>query len=149
MITAKLDRITKTEARRRYDSGLFIAVGNERYQDGHVGSALDRNTMGWSFNELVENSTDSRRPSAVFWSKPVYDSAADYRVVRGEWTVTLTQELSCGQKIADTRLLLGVHKRGEQIHRHVVHDGRRFDSVDEVSQYLIDHGLMTLHDPWH
>jgi hypothetical protein len=66
-----LVKITKREARRRYDAGEYIAVANDQYRDGTPGAAFTRDDMdGASFDHVAKISTDSRRPSAVFWSKP-------------------------------------------------------------------------------
>ncbi len=70
-ITANLEQITKGEARRRYENGLHVGVTNERPGNRLTGYAFTQEDMGGiPFEQLVEESTDSRRPTAVFWLRP-------------------------------------------------------------------------------
>lgn len=77
-VMVALTGITQQEARRRYDAGLLIAVANEHYRDGHVGQAITRtDVQGWTFDELTDHSTDRRRPSALYWSRPMIEAPTE------------------------------------------------------------------------
>jgi hypothetical protein len=65
--TVTLVPTTKRDARRRWDAGETIGVTQERYPDGLTGNGCTRAAQGWTFDELVEHSTDTRRPSSVYW----------------------------------------------------------------------------------
>lgn len=69
--TLSLTPITKREARRRYDSGQRIAVGQTKSPAGTPGATFTKREMGGkTFDEVAEMSVDTRRPSSVFWSAP-------------------------------------------------------------------------------
>ncbi|MBM0230514.1 hypothetical protein JNW91_00665 [Micromonospora sp. STR1_7] len=81
-ITARVYRITKTEARRRWHLGQYVAVSNERHDDGTRGYAMRPGHYRErfpTFDAMVEASTDTRRPTAVHFSKPLpmFDLVAD------------------------------------------------------------------------
>ncbi|EWM19643.1 hypothetical protein KUTG_09947 [Kutzneria sp. 744] len=75
-MNATLETVSKTEARRRYENGQHIGVTNDR-PTGHVaGYTFTKQDMnGITFAELVTRSTDSCRPSAVFWLRPTLGEA--------------------------------------------------------------------------
>ncbi|MFI6129471.1 hypothetical protein [Micromonospora sp. NPDC051141] len=72
-VTAPLVRITKTEARQRWDANDYVAVTNDRYDDGHPGFAMLPSAMLQdfpTFDAMAAASIDGRRPSALHFSKP-------------------------------------------------------------------------------
>lgn len=77
MITVALQKTNKRDARLRYNSGLPIGVTNDHYDDGFVGQAFTRDSMGGlPFDKLVERTTDRRRPTALYWWEPAPDLPA-------------------------------------------------------------------------
>lgn len=88
-IKAPLYRITKTEARRRWDLDQYVAVANDRYDDGTPLYAMRPShyrDQFPTFDAMVEASRDSRRPSAVYFSKPDpgFDLVADANAARSK-----------------------------------------------------------------
>ncbi len=104
-MTAQLVPCTKREARRRYDHGLHVAVGNELYHTVGLGYAFTRDDMGGiTFDEMAARSVDSRRPSCVFWFRPItaeHDDNAS-APARGEMTPVRAEEASPGQQVWPT-----------------------------------------------
>jgi hypothetical protein len=110
-MTANLEQITKGEARRRYEKGLHVGVTNDRPGNCHTGYTFTQKDMGGiSFGELVEKSTDTRRPSAVFWLRPSLGEA--------EWLLAHLSpiELVCAARTLGELYVLGVFdKYGEHL----------------------------------
>ncbi|MFI7641874.1 hypothetical protein [Nonomuraea sp. NPDC049400] len=70
--TGPLERIPLREARRRYDAGLHIGVNHDRNDRYTVGCCFTRDDMSHKpFDEIMDISRDTRRPSVLFWWAPI------------------------------------------------------------------------------
>ena len=72
-LTTNLVRITKRRARHRWDTGLLVGVSNDDGGNGHQGFAMNPAYYAgcWpTFDDMVQASVDTRRPSRVFFWAP-------------------------------------------------------------------------------
>lgn len=72
-LTTHLVRITKRRARHRWDAGLLVGITNDDYGDRTQGFAMNPAYYAgrWpTFDDMVQASIDTRRPSRVFFWAP-------------------------------------------------------------------------------